>query len=125
MRILNQKQATSQYQQLKQTIKDKADHPGSGVVRQGDRFEVTRSFEVKTDLGALMVRARSAVDDDLSTKDTINAVKTEDGVRSNLSFLNFSQKKGWLFKRDQEMLTVTQSETSPSGFSNVSRTFEV
>ena len=125
MEILNKQAATAQYKTLKKAIKTAAEQPGSGVVQKGDRFEVTRNFQVPHDGGSIMVRAQSAVDDDITTTDNINAVTTKDGVRSNLKFENFSEKKGWLFKRDQEMLQVTQSETSLGGFSNITSTFEL
>ena len=125
MEILNKQQATQRYNTLKKAIKAAGEKPGSGVTQQGDRFEVSRNIQVPVDDYSVMIRARSAVDDDITTKDTINLVTTKGGVRQNLSFENFSQKKGWLFKRDQEMLTVTQSETSLGGFSNVTTTFEI
>ena len=125
MNITNKADSVARYAALKTTItKVAAKHPGY-VEQKGDRFEVTKDFRAPVGEQKLVFSAGSAFDNDIATPDKITVAQQDGGSEQKEVYENYSEKKGWLIKRDQEFLKVSLSQSSVGGFSNSSTTFEI
>lgn len=127
MRIPQESQSAARYNQLKSDLKKAAQNPKAKelITQTGDRFEVTQDFALNSDGGRLIIKAGTAFDDDIKTRDTITVESRNGNSVARDSFENYSERKGWPFKRDQEFLKVTYSDQSLGGFSTNSTTFEL
>jgi hypothetical protein len=125
MRIPNKTQAVERYDTLKTTL-EKASKSNNDIFSQkGDRFELTQNVSVPIDGQDVVIKKGSAFDNDIKTKDTISTeIRTPDGVQAD-TYEHYSERRGLIFKKDQEMMKVTLSDRSMGGFSNNSSTFEI
>lgn len=127
MRIPNRTQAMERYNALKSTLETASQKPSNSALftQQGDRFELTQNVRVPIDGQDVVIKKGSAFDNDIKTKDTISTeIRTEQGVQSD-KFEHYSERRGLIFKRDQEMMQVTLSDQVMGGFSSNSATFEI
>ena len=127
MRIPNKTQAVERYNALKSTLETDSQKPSNGSLfsQQGDRFELTQNVRVPIDGQDVVIKKGSAFDNDIKTKDTISTeIRTEQGVQSD-TFEHYSERRGLIFKRDQEMMQVTLADQVVGGFSSNSATFEI
>lgn len=127
MRIPNENQAVKRYNTLKSTLETATQKPSNSALfkQQGDRFELTQDVRVPIDGQDVIITKGSAFDNDLKTKDTISTrLQTADGTQKD-SFEHYSERRGLIFKRDQEMMKVTLADQSLGSFSSNSATFEI
>ena len=127
MRIPNENQAVKRYNTLKSTLETASQKPSNNALfsQQGDRFELTQDVRVPIDGRDVVITKGSAFDNDIKTKDTISTrIQTPEGTQSD-SYEHFSERRGLIFKRDQEMMKVTLSDQAMGSFSSNSATFEI
>ena len=127
MRVPQKSQSLSRFNNLKATLQKATAKPSNEALfkQDGDRFELTRDVSMPLDGQNVVVKKGSAFDNDIKTRDTITVQSQEGGVVQSDKFEHFSEKRGFIFKRDQEMLEVTYSDRQGMNFSNNSITFEV
>lgn len=128
MRIPNKAQAVERYNTLKSTLETASQKPSNSALfsQQGDRFELTQNVRVPIDGQDVVILKGSAFDNDIKTKDTISTrVQTAEGGVQADSYEHYSERRGLIFKHDQEMMKVTLSDQQFGGFSNNSATFEI
>jgi hypothetical protein len=127
MRIPNENQAVKRYNTLKSTLETASQKPSNNALfsQQGDRFELTQDVRVPIDGRDVVITKGSAFDNDIKTKDTISTrIQTQEGTQAD-SYEHFSERRGLIFKRDQEMMKVTLSDQAMGSFSSNSATFEI
>ena len=127
MRIPNKTQALERYNALKSTLETASQKPSNSSLfsQQGDRFELTQNVRVPIDGQDVVIKKGSAFDNDIKTKDTISTeIRTEQGAQND-TFEHYSERRGLIFKRDQEMMQVTLADQVMGGFSSNSATFEI
>lgn len=128
MRIPNKTQSLERYNSLKSTLETATEKPSNSALfnRQGDRFELTQDVRVPIDGQDVVIMKGSAFDNDIKTRDTISTkVQTADGGVQADTFEHYSERRGLIFKRDQEMMKVSLSDQKFGSFSSNSATFEV
>ena len=127
MRVPQKSQSLNRFNNLKATLQKATAKPANKALfkQDGDRFELTQDVSMPLDGKNVVVKKGSAFDNDIKTRDTITVQSQEGNVAQSDKFEHFSEKRGFIFKRDQEMLEVTYSDRQGMGFSNNSITFEV
>lgn len=128
MRIPQKDQAYSRYNAIKAKLQQAAAKPSNESLfkQDGDRFELTQTVRFPFEGQPLVVKEGAVFDNDLKTRDKI-AVETTaaNGTVQTDTFEHFSERRGLIFKRDQEMLTATYSDRNGFNFSDNSATFEI
>lgn len=128
MRIPQKAQAQERYNKLKSLMQKAAAKPSNQALFDvdGDRVELKRDARVPLDGKKIVLKAGSAIDNDVKTRDTISTETTVDGVVQKDTFEHFSERKGLpFFKYDQEMMTVTYADRHGAGFGHQTSTFEI
>lgn len=127
MRIPQKQQAFERYNSLKSTLQQAAQKPSNDALfsKNGDRVELNQSVSFPFEGEKIVVKKGSAFDNDIKTPDKISLESSREGVTQSDTFEHFSERKGLIFKRDQEMLKVTYSESQAGGWSSNSATFEI
>ena len=127
MRIPQKQQAMERYSSLKSTLQQAARKPGNDAVfsKNGDRVELNQNVSFPFEGSKVVVKKGSAFDNDIKTPDKISLESSHEGVTQTDTFEHFSERRGLIFKRDQEMLKVTYSESQAGAWSSNSATFEI
>ena len=128
MRIPQKSSSLTRYNQLKSTLEKAAAKPTNQEYfkTQGDRVELTQDVSFSLDGQKVVVSKGSAFDNDIKTRDRISTrSQAADGTIHNDSFEHYSERRGLIFKRDQEMLQVSYANQQGFNHSNSSMTFEI
>lgn len=128
MRVPDKTQSLARFNTIKSKLQQAAAKPENNAVfsQKGDRFELTQNVSFPVDGQKVVVKKGSAFDNDIKTKDTISTQSETMGTVQEDRFEHFSERRGWLFKRDQEMLAVTYTDKQGMmNHSSMSLTFEV
>jgi hypothetical protein len=127
MRVPQKSTSLARYNSIKSKLQQAAAKPSNEALfkQEGDRFELTQTVSFPLDGQKLVVKKGSAFDNDIQTRDMISVETTQDGTVQADTFEHYSEKRGLVFKRDQEMLQVTFSDRQGMNFSNSTMTFEV
>ena len=127
MRVPQKKQSFNRYNKLKASLEQATTKTSNDSVfkRTGDRFELTQDVRMPFEGQSIVVKKGSAFDNDIKTRDKISVESQNGNAIQSDSFEHFSEKRGLIFKRDQEMLQVTYGERQGMNFSNNTLTFEI
>ena len=127
MQIPQKQDAWNRYQSVKGKLAQAAQDPkNEGVFKvDGERVELSRSVRFDFEGQSLVVKQGSNFDNDPKTRDQITLEnQTAESVDTE-SYQHYSERRGWLFKRDQEMLQVELRQQQGFNFSQSSATFEL
>lgn len=127
MRVPQKTESLQRYNTVKLALSKAAQKPDNQTLfkQEGDRFELTQDVRFPLDGQQVVVKKGSAFDNDIKTRDKISMETIVDGTVQSDTFEHFSERKGLIFKKDQEMLTVTYTDKAGFNFSNSSLTFEI
>lgn len=127
MRIPQKSESLQRYNSAKTVLSNAAQKSNNQAFfkQEGDRIELTQDVRIPLDGQQVVVKKGSAFDNDVKTRDKISLETAVDSTVQADTFEHFSERKGLLFKRDQEMLTVTYSDRAGFNFSNSTLTFEI
>ena len=127
MRIPQKDQALSRYNTLKSKLQQAASKPENQdyFATNGDRVELTSNVSFSLDGQKVVIDKGSFFDNDIKTRDIISTRSESMGTVQKDRFEHFSERKGLIFKRDQEMLSVSYTDQQGFNHSNTSLTFEV
>ena len=127
MRIPQKDQALSRYNTLKSKLQQAASKPENQdyFATNGDRVELTSNVSFSLDCQKVVIDKGSYFDNDIKTRDIISTRSESMGTVQKDRFEHFSERKGLIFKRDQEMLSVSYTDQQGFNHSNTSLTFEV
>lgn len=127
MRIPQKQQAIDQFQAAKSALKSASENPNNAPYFQvsGDRVELSQNVSFPLDGHKVVVKKGSHFDNDITTPDKVTLERQNGGTLETDTFEHFSEKRGLIFKRDQEMLTVTYAQSQGFNSSFQSATFEI
>ena len=127
MQVAGKQESWKRYQAVKGQLARAAEDPkNEGVFKvDGERVELSRSVRFEIEGQNLVVKQGSSFDHDPKTRDQITLEnQTPEGVTTE-KFEHYSERRGWLFKHDQEMLQVDMRLQQGFNFSHSSATFEL
>lgn len=127
MRVPQKTESYQRFTGIKSKLQEAAAKPANEALfkRDGDRFELTQSVKFPFEGQEMIVKKGSAFDNDIKTRDKISVETKAGEVTQQDTFEHFSERKGLIFKHDQEMLTVTYGDVQGFNHSSSSLTFEV
>lgn len=127
MQVPVKQDSWKRYQSVKGKLAQAAADPkNEGVFKvDGERVELSRSVRFELEGQSMVVKQGSNFDNDPKTRDQITLENQTPECVNTESYQHYSERRGWLFKHDQEMLQVDLRQQQGFNFSQSSATFEL
>lgn len=121
MQPVSKNAVLTRYQDLKKAVAAEAGNSANIEVENG-RYTINDDVLIS----GVTVKAGGAFDEDDTTVDMlVTQSTTPQGARQSESFKTFQEEGGCIIKSQQNMMEYKISESSQTGFSNQSITFQV